>query len=115
MPYIARNLSKFSSAEVKKAFDTAILRKNQDGLHLVVSPRQKEFGRILVITPRKSGNSPARNRIRRQLKALFYQEKLYEQPYDILVLVSKDGIRKSSDELKVILLQASESAKTLKS
>lgn len=103
MPAIARNLSAFSNREVQQAFKKAVLRVTQDGLQFVLAPRQKESSRILVITPRKAGNAPARNRIRRQLKALFYNEKLYEQPFDLLVLVKREGIRKSSDELKKLI------------
>ena len=103
MPAIARNLSAFTNREVQQAFRKAVLRSNQNGLQFILAPRQKEFGRILVITPRKSGNAPSRNRIRRQLKTLFYNEKLYDQAYDLLVLVSKEGIRKPTDELKELV------------
>jgi len=43
------------------------------------------FGKILIIIPGKTGNAIKRNKIRRQIKAIFYEEKLFEKP-DILVI-----------------------------
>ncbi|MEX2437936.1 MAG: ribonuclease P protein component, partial [Candidatus Babeliales bacterium] len=65
----ARTLSHFSNNDVQHVFKKAVLRLTQDGLLFILAPRTKEYGRILAITPRKSGNAPTRNRIRRQLKA----------------------------------------------
>ncbi len=36
-----------------------------------------EFGKILIITPGRSGNACERNLFRRRVKAIYYEEKLY--------------------------------------
>jgi ribonuclease P protein component len=111
MPAQARNISRFTNREVQTSFKKAILRYTQNGLQCIVAPAQRDAGRILVITSRKSGNAPSRNRIRRQLKNLFYIQKLYEKPYDLLIIVKKEGIRKNSDELRELLKMVYEQVK----
>lgn len=78
----------FSSAEVSTLFQTAQRVVRHPILDLLVSPKdQDQHARILVVTPRRIGTAPARNKIRRQLKAIFYEEKLFEQPYDCVVII----------------------------
>ncbi len=100
---VSRFLSRFSRDEVRQVFRKAKIKKKIEGLEFFLAPRLFEFGRILVITPRKTGNAPERNKIRRRLKAIFYEEKLYEQPYDCIIIVRKEAIQLSFDQLKKIL------------
>lgn len=103
MSYIAKHLSTFNKKEV-----VTLLKKGKRvckdvGLDIISAPATLEFGRILVITPRKAGNAPARNKIRRRLKALFYQKKLYERLTDICIIIKKPGITYTSDQLEQFL------------
>jgi ribonuclease P protein component len=52
-------------------------------------------GKILIIIPKKVGNAPLRNKIRRRLKALFFENKLNTLPYNWIFFV-KPGINKWS-------------------
>jgi len=65
---------------------------------------ERRRGRILVVTPKKIGSSPQRNRIRRRLKAIFYEEKLFERGIDVIVFVKKKGIELTFNQLKKLLI-----------
>jgi ribonuclease P protein component len=98
------NLSTFSNDEVKTIFRSASIRKKFEGIDVLCAPQLSTWGRLLVVTPRKSGNAPQRNKIRRRLKAIFYEEKFFERGYDCVVFVKKEGINLSFDELKAMLM-----------
>lgn len=106
MSYIAQNLSHFTQKEIQVIFKKALRVYKSPELDLLMAPAQKQdFGRILVITPRKIGNAPDRNRVRRRLKALFYQDKIYERMVDVIVFIKKDGLHLTSDQLEIPLNQ----------
>jgi len=107
MANIARDITKFSS---KKAIDELFKKARRviahPGLHILIAPKTAEFGRILIIASRKTGNAPERNKIRRRLKSIFYEERLYEKGLDCIVIVKKDGIAIPFAGLKDLLLKA---------
>ena len=100
MSHTVRDLTRFTKSEVSRLFASARAVYKDAGITILCAPQQKEFGRALLITPRKVGNAPKRNKIRRQLRAIFYQEKLYESGFDCAFIVRKPAIQKSFDELK---------------
>ena len=102
----------FSKKEISHLFKTARRTLQQAGLNILLAPKTKEFGRILVVTAAKIGTSPERNRIRRRLKAIFYEKKLFENSYDCVVIVKKEGVDLGHQELTQLLLQAFEQIKT---
>ncbi len=105
MPISARNLSFFTKSEIQKLFKQARRLFKQPGLDILVHPKLHEFGRILVVTPAKIGNAVHRNKIRRQFKALFYQEKYPEKGFDYILIVKKEGLSYSFEQLKDALLK----------
>lgn len=100
---IAPYISHFTPREIRTIFNKARRAYADPGLVILLYPSTKEYGRILTITSRKVGNAPERNRIRRRLKALFYQTKLYTRLMDCFVIIKKPGINYTSDQLKEIL------------
>ncbi len=72
----------------------------------VLGPRHKDFGRRVIIASRKVGNAPECNKVRRRLKSIFYEEKLYEAPYDCIVIVKKEAVILSFEALKKLLYSA---------
>ena len=44
----------------------------------MVSIAQRDYGRILMIMPKKFGNAPKRNKLKRQLRSLSIKNKWYE-------------------------------------
>jgi ribonuclease P protein component len=102
MPHTVRALSQFSTAEVRTLFDTGRLAFKNSGMTVLYAPRSKEYGRILVVTSRKVGSSPARNLIRRRLKALFYEEQWFNLPYDFIFIIRTPATDYSYQKLKAL-------------
>jgi ribonuclease P protein component len=107
MPRIAQTISQFSRQEIAWLIKKARRVVTHPGLHILVAPVQgeHEHGKILVITSRKIGNAPVRNKIRRQFKAMFYQEKLYEKGLDCVIIVKRPGTELAFKDLKELLMK----------
>lgn len=105
---IARLITVFDKREIRELFKTAKTQVKDHGLEIRLAPKKLAYGRILIVTPRKAGNAVERNRIRRRLKSIFFEQRLYEQPFDCIVLVTKAAITLSFEELKQLLLKAYE-------
>ena len=103
MPSISKNLSKFNTNEVKAAFKNVKYSKHIGGLKFLLSPHSSDFGKILVIAPKKIGNSPKRNLLRRRIKSIFYENKLYISKYNWIVLTSRESTKTSFEQLKKII------------
>lgn len=105
MPQSARDISTFKTKEVTQFFAVAKRLLKHPNLDILVAPATQLQGRILVITSRKVGNSPQRNKIRRQLKAIFYENQYTQRGYDCVVIVKKDGILLSFTQLQDVLAE----------
>jgi len=62
-------------------------------------------GKLLIVIPKKSGNACKRNRFRRQAKSIFYEEKLYEKNSSFILLVYKEAVAMSFDQVKDFLVK----------
>jgi len=90
MSSIAREITRFSKKEIESLFKHARRVVRHSYVDILKAPRLKEFGRILVIASAKTGNAVQRNKVKRQIRALFYQKQYYLLPYDI-IWISKKG------------------------
>ena len=109
-------MTTFGQHEIDELFKATIARYKTQGLDIRLAPKLLPSGRILIVTPRAAGNAPKRNRIRRRLKSLFYENRYYDEPYDWIVMVRKQGIELTFSDLKKILasvLEQTISKKTL--
>jgi len=105
MPSVSvRALSRLSTLEVRKLFDAGRLLFRNSSMTVLYAPRPQNHnhGRILVVTSRKIGNAPARNLIRRRLKALFYEEGWYNLPYDFAFIIRTPALNYSFQQLKAL-------------
>jgi ribonuclease P protein component len=104
--------SRFTSKERTHLLRSAKLIHRQPELDIRSLTRFAETsilpGRILIITPRKIGTAPERNRIRRRFKALFREEKIFSHGQDFLVYCRKGSTDLTFQQLKTILLEASQ-------
>lgn len=104
-----RKLFSFKKPEIDAAFRVARLRHQIYGLKLLYAPGGHEglaaHGKLLIIIPRKAGKAHDRNRLRRQLKAIFYQEQGEKQPGTFILLVYKQAVGTSFEQLKAFLLK----------
>lgn len=106
MGRVARTLSRFAPSEVKTIFKRGKRVLKNPTCDIIVSPKTYVHGRILVITPKRVGKASQRNKIRRRIKALFFERKYYEHGYDCVTIIKKEGIETSFDELKTIFATA---------
>lgn len=106
MSGVFKKISKFTKREIDFLFKHARRVFRGASCTILVAPRQAAFGRILVIASRKVGNAPERNLIRRRIKSIFYEEKLYERSFDCAIIVQKKMVELSFAEIKELILNA---------
>lgn len=107
-----RKFSRFSKKEIEKLLFSARRICCYPGIiDIRIMPKSIDLARILIIIPRKAGNAPQRNLIRRRIKAIFYEEKLYSKQYDWVIFVKKNTQLYSFSELKELLLACSNNNK----
>lgn len=108
-----RELSSFSRAEVTELFKQAHRVLKTSGLTVLCAPSKRKYGRILVVTAAAVGSAPKRNKIRRQLKALFYEQRFFTQGYDCVFIVRKEALTLSFAQLAQLLAKSLAHAKKL--
>ncbi len=111
MPKDIQSPFRLTPPERRLLLRSAHLIHRQDELDIRSRPRDSDSsrlpGRILIITPRKIGNAPQRNLLRRRLKAIFREEKIFNYSYDFVVYSRKGSADLSFEDLKAILFEAS--------
>lgn len=100
---LARQITIFSRRELQELFARAKPVFSHEAFTIRISRATGIIGRMLIITSTKMGNAPERNLIRRRLKAIFYQEKLYLLPYDWIIYCKKTILSLTFSELKVLI------------
>ncbi len=88
---IARYITQFSRKEIIALLKNAQFLYRAFGLTLKKASTENSVGKILIITPKKTGSAPQRNRLRRRIKALFYQKKYYNLGYNFIVYCSRES------------------------
>lgn len=106
MSGIFKKISKFTKGEIDHLFKHARHVFRRTSCTILLAPGQTDFGRILIIASRKVGNAPERNLIRRRIKSIFYEEKLYEKAFDCAIIVQKKMVELSFVEIKELILNA---------
>lgn len=101
-------ISHFSEREAARLFKVAKRVLQQPTLDILLAPHKQQEGRILVVTAKKVGNAPERNTVRRRLRSIFYEEKLFEKGHDCIVIIKKGGVSLSFEQLRDLLLEAFE-------
>lgn len=106
MRRVLKKLSHFHATEVKDILKHGKRVLKTPECDFILAPQKKDGGRILVITPRKIGKAAQRNKVRRRLKALFYEGSFFNRGYDCVVIVKPSGIDASFDLLTKHLTHA---------
>ncbi len=111
MTTIARKISSFTKQEIRDLFKISYAAIRMPALEIRKARTAQEHGRILLVIPRRVGNAVKRNKLKRRLKSIFFEEQLYTKGTDLIVLAkSPDATQYTFQELKVFLTQAIESA-----
>jgi ribonuclease P protein component len=100
-----KHISKFGKKELDHFFEVAKLAKKNQAFTILAAPTSCSFGRILSMVPKKYGNAPERNRLRRQLKAIYIQNKLYEHNTDLIVITRPAAKKYDFQGLTKLLLE----------
>lgn len=103
MVRITKQISSFTQQEIQDLFKTTRLVHHQLPMLIRIGPAQKKVGRLLVVTPKAVGSAPIRNKLRRRLKSLFYQEKLYALGKDCIVLARQGAGELTYEQLRDLL------------
>jgi ribonuclease P protein component len=96
--------------DIRELFAKAQRIVRQKEIDVLLAPRKLCPGHLLIITPRKTGSAHERNKVRRRLRAVFYEEKLCEAPYDCIVIVKQGGVEMAFHKLREVLLSAYQQA-----
>ena len=102
---ISNQLSKFSKKELDHFFNVAKSPKKNQAFTFLIAPATLPFGRILIVVSRKYGNAPQRNLLKRRLKSIFWEEKLYEKKIDLAIIARSSGKSYDFDQLKSLVLE----------
>lgn len=98
------SLSKFSDKEIELLFKTIKLKFRKVGLEILLAPRSLDYGRLLLSVSRRVGNAPKRNLFKRRIKALFYQNQLFNLNFDWIVIAkSKIALQHDFNVLQKII------------
>ncbi len=98
-----KKLSSFTRTEVATLFKSARAKVKLPGLRILKAPTINPLGRVLIVTPRRVGNSPERNLLRRRVRAIYREGKLYLYPYDCVLLLGKECLLVPFDELRRLI------------
>jgi ribonuclease P protein component len=98
----------FSKKELDVLLKKTELICKEKGLKILQAPVEKieqDFGKLLMIIPKKSGKAFERNLIKRRLKSIFYEEQLFTKPINTVIIVYKSAMQLSFSDLKLILIK----------
>ena len=105
----AGRITKFNQKEVDQLFKKSHRILHSPEATILAAPRDKEsdLARLLIVISRAVGNSVERHLLRRRLKSIFYQQKLFEQlKYDIVIIAKKPIVALDFAQLSELFLKA---------
>jgi len=102
----AREITSFSKKEINLLFKHAKSVIRKQGLDIRLAPKAQKLAKILLIVPRKAGNSPERNLLKRRLKSIFYEERWFQKEFDWIIVARKEAIDIPFSGLRSLLQEA---------
>ena len=100
-----KHISKFGRKELDNFFAVAKAAKKNQAFTILKAPTTHTFGKILIMVPKKYGNAPERNKLKRRLKAIFIENKLYEHKLDIVIITRPTAKNYDFQNLSQLLLE----------
>lgn len=106
MPFKSASLlTKYSKLEIEQLFKTITLKFRRVGLEVFLAPRSLDYGRLLLSVSRRTGNSPQRNLFKRRMRAIFYENQLFNLNFDWVVIVkTKAALKHNFSTLQKTIL-----------
>lgn len=100
---VYRSLFRFTSQEASELFERIAFFKKQHGIDIRIALKENSYARLLIIIGKQAGIAAQRNLLRRRIKEIFYRKKLYNNPFDGIVIIYKEAQRLSFKELETII------------
>ena len=94
----------FKKGEIDRTFKNSRLKAKVPGLKLLKAPSQLDYGKILIMVPISCGKANERNKFKRRIRSIFYEEKLFEAPANYVLIAYKDAMQLSFEEIKKFLV-----------
>ncbi|MCB9493795.1 MAG: ribonuclease P protein component [Epsilonproteobacteria bacterium] len=102
------NCFRFSGKEIKQAFDRATFHRKLSGIKILkvcISPSSSsQHGKILIVASKSCGKAHQRNLFKRRIKAIYYQNKLYQNSTQWILIASAHALTLSFPELEQAIL-----------
>lgn len=99
-------LTRFTRRETDQLFKHIKIRVKKLGLEILLAPRSLDFGRCLISISKKTGNAPQRNKLRRRIKAIFYTQRLFQTPFDwVIIAKTPSTTQLEFNQLQTILTE----------
>lgn len=80
-------MTKFSAREIQELLKKAKTCLAHPLIKIKKAPRAGTYARALLIIPKRIGNAVVRNKVRRRIKNILYQEKMYLGAMDYVIYV----------------------------
>ena len=100
-----KHISKFGKKELDNFFKVAKLAKKNQAFTILKAPTTHFVGKILIMVPKVYGNAPDRNKLKRQFKAIFITNKLYEHMQDIVIITRSSAKNYDFQKLSELLIE----------
>jgi ribonuclease P protein component len=107
-----KNLCSFSQKDAQNVLKNGSFLARIPGLKIIETPFGEKsvptspHGRMLIVIPRKVGPACTRNLIRRRIRALYFEEKLFSRTCATSIFVYPEARSYSYKQLKEFLKQA---------
>lgn len=98
----------FSQQEAATFFRQARRVLRHPAFDILIAPSVHTTPKLLVVTPARIGNAPERNKVRRRIKAFFYEKQPLNVQYDCAIIVKQSGTALSFAELTALIQAALE-------
>lgn len=118
MASIARRITAWREGEIRRTIRRSRRLIRSDNADVSVIQTQG-IGRVLIIIPKKVGTAVVRNRTRRRIRSLFFENQLFSQGLSWIIYVKPPLATRSFSELRDLFMrwssEASKSAASLQS
>ncbi len=103
-----KKISSFSKIEIARLFKEATVKVRYPGVRILAGPLfpGQLYAKLLMVVSRRVGNAPQRNLIKRRLRAIFKEERLFLGMYNLTIIVDNRVIALPFTHLKALMLKA---------
>ncbi len=107
---IPKKLSSFSKIEIARLFKESILKVRYPGVRILAGPllEDQPYAKLLMVVSRRVGNAPERNLIKRRLRVIFRNERLFLGKNHLTVIVDNRVLLLSFQKLRALMLKTQE-------